>query len=145
MEDQEQKQSVDPTTLVSSPDNPSPAPAEPNMSVGQGNVDPAVEAKQKKVEDFCGAVTDPKMDPKNMTGVLGTVGRGLSTAQDFAIDKLPAGLQAIAPRISDGPAGFGFGDEAKQKCIDYENASAGDKVKMEYDRAKERYDAAKKK
>lgn len=73
------------------------------------------------------------------------MGRGLQTVQEFGIDKLPAPLQAIAPRISDGPAGFGFGEDAKQRCIDYENASAGEKVKMEFDRAKERYDEAKKK
>jgi hypothetical protein len=139
MEDQEQQQSVDPSTQVSSPDNPTPAAAEPNMSVGQGSVDPAVDAKQKKIEDFCGMMTDPKIDPQNST-----VGRGLSWAQDKAIGKLPAALQAIAPNIKDGPTGYGFGQDAKDKCIERENASAGEKIKMDLAQIKQKYDDAKK-
>jgi hypothetical protein len=130
MENEETQQSEpeDPTTQVSSPDAPSSEAApEPNMSVGAPAVDAAADEKQKKLDELCGAITDPKLAPPDL----------MVKANDMAADskynpfnKLPGGgvIADLQKGLAKGPAGFGFGDQAKQDCIDWGNMTPGERV-----------------
>jgi hypothetical protein len=128
MEEQEQNQSVDPATLLSSPDTPAAAPEEPAMSVGQPATDIAADAKAKKIDDLCGAVTDPKLAPPDL----------MVKANEMAADskwnpfgKIPIvgdAMKALQKGLAKGPMGYGFGDEGKQACVEDQNRTPGERV-----------------